>query len=62
MISVLRIMLRMTLTDAEKHPVTGEIPWKIEKSYFTFADLEKAFDRVARGVVTWDIRKKGKCR
>mgnify|MGYP001794195858 CR=1 FL=1 len=32
---------------------------KEKKLYMCFADLEKAFDRVARKVVEWAMRKKG---
>ena len=37
--------------------VTGKIFCKKEKLYFDFADLEKAFDRVARDVARWALRK-----
>jgi len=32
---------------------------KGKKLYFGFVDLEKAFDRVAREVITWAMRKLG---
>ena len=36
--------------------VTGEIPTK-KNLHFAFVNLEKAFNRVPRGIVRWAMRK-----